>query len=101
MILILVSFESKKDAEKAANYLIDNKLAACVEFFPVQSFYYWEGEKVQAQEFSGIIKTENGYFPKIKEALKEILSYETPQIIEVKTGNVDEFYLKWVKKSLK
>lgn len=100
MILIFVSFESIEDAEKSANYLIDNKLAACVELYPVNNFYVWEGKKVNAKEISGIIKTEDGYFEKVKTELEKILSYEIPQIIEIKATNVNDSYLKWVKESI-
>ena len=101
MILILVSFENNKDAEKAANYLIDNKLAACVEIYPVKNYYTWKGEKVAADEFSGIIKTDDGYFEKVRTALEKLLPYEIPQIIEVKAERANESYLKWVTESVK
>ncbi|HVZ67005.1 MAG TPA: divalent-cation tolerance protein CutA [Patescibacteria group bacterium] len=100
MILIFVSFESMEDADKAANHLIDNKLAACVEVFPVTNYYVWEGKKTKAAEFSGIIKTDDGYFKKVSEALGKILPYSIPQIIEIKAENVNESYLAWLKNSL-
>lgn len=100
MILIYVSFESKEDAERAANHLIDNKLAACVEIIPVTNFYVWEGEKVKASEFSGIIKTDDGYYEKVREALEKVLPYDIPQIIGVKSTNVNKSYLKWLKESI-
>lgn len=100
MILVYVSFESKKDAEKTANHLIDNHLAACVEIFPVTNFYIWEGKKVKGAEFSGIIKTDDSYFEKVKTELEKILPYDIPQIIEVKASNVNESYLKWLKESV-
>jgi len=101
MILILVSFENNKDAEKAANYLIDHRLAACVEIYPVKNFYVWKDEKVAADEVSGIIKTDDGYFDKVRTALEKILPYEIPQIIEVKAEGANQSYLKWVIDSLK
>src|SRR3989344_8239293 len=101
MILIFVSFENKEDADKAANHLIDQKLAACVEIFPVKNYYVWKGEKVVADEVSGIIKTDDGYFEKVAAALEKILPYEIPQIIEVKAEGANQSYLKWVKDSLK
>lgn len=99
MILILVSFETIEHAEKAADHLIDNKLAACVEIYPVTNFYVWKGEKVKANEVSGIIKTEDEYFEKVKIALGEILKYEIPQIIKV-NASANESYLNWVKEAL-
>ncbi|OGH17375.1 MAG: hypothetical protein A3C30_04195 [Candidatus Levybacteria bacterium RIFCSPHIGHO2_02_FULL_40_18] len=101
MILIFVTFENREDAEKVSDYLIKNKLAACIETFPVQSHYYWKGEKINTQEFSGIIKTDDGYFNKVRTALEKIFPYEIPQIIEVKAGNVNKSYLRWLEESLK
>lgn len=99
MILILVSFEEMEHAEKAANYLIDNKLAACVELFPVTNFYIWENEKQKNSEISGVIKTSDDNFQKVKEALEEILPYGIPQIIKV-DPKANENYEKWVKESV-
>lgn len=67
----------------------------------MNNFYVWKGKKVNAKEISGIIKTEDGYFEKVKTELEKILSYEIPQIIEIKATNVNESYLKWVKESIK
>src|SRR5437868_3462440 len=100
MILILVSFENQDDADKAANYLIEHKLAACVEIYPVKNYYVWKGEKTIADEISGVIKTEDGYFEKVEQALKQILPYEIPQIIEVRAGKVNESYLAWLKEAV-
>ncbi|MGE5042465.1 MAG: divalent-cation tolerance protein CutA [Candidatus Levyibacteriota bacterium] len=99
MILILVSFESEEDVEKAAEYLIDNHLAACVEVYPVKNYYMWKGEKIAAKEFSAVIKTEDGYFEKVKEALEKILPYEIPQLIKLE-ATANEKYLEWVKESV-
>lgn len=100
MEIILVSFESLEDAQKTANHLIDNKLAACVEIYPVTNFYTWKGEKIKAQEISGVIKTSDGMFEKVKEELEKILSYETPQIIRIE-ASANKEYLEWMKESLK
>ena len=101
MILIFVSFENMEDADRAANYLIDNKLAACVEIFPVKNYYVWKGEKVKADEVSGIIKTQDGYFECVAGALREVLQAEIPQIIEVKCDAANDTYSAWLQESLK
>lgn len=100
MILILVSFETMEDAENAANHLIDNRLAACVEIFPVTNFYVWEGKKQKNSEISGIIKTSDENFQKVKTALEEILPYGIPQIIKL-DATANESYENWVKESTK
>jgi periplasmic divalent cation tolerance protein len=101
MILILTTFENAEDAEKCANHLIDQKLAACVEIYPVKSFYVWKGKKMNGvSEVSAVIKTEDGYFEKVRSAIEQLLPYEIPQIIEIKTGEVNQPYIKWLKEAL-
>lgn len=100
MILILVSFEEMEHAEKAANYLLDQKLAACIEIFPVTNFYVWEGKKQKNAEISGIIKTTNENYEKVKTALEEILPYDIPQIIKLDATS-NESYGDWVKECVK
>ena len=97
MILIFVSFEEKEHAEIVANYLIDKKLAACVSFMPVQSVYIWDGKKSQNQEIEAIIKTTEEKFEAIEKAIKELVSYDIPQIISVKAEKVQDKYMQWVK----
>lgn len=99
MIVLLVSFEKLEHAETMANYLIDNKLAACVELYPVTNFYVWDGKKQQNKEISGVIKTVGKNFEKIQNAFKELISYDIPQIIKVE-ATANDSYLQWVKESV-
>lgn len=96
MILIFVSFENKRDAEKVAYYLIDNKLAACVSIVPVQSFYYWKRKKMSLKEYEAIIKTKKEKFDTIEKAIKELLQYEIPQLIAIEVSKVNKDYLNWL-----
>ncbi len=98
MILIFVSFEEKEHAVKVANYLIDNHLAACVSLIPVDSFYRWEGKKVNYREIEAIIKTRDENFEAVKTAIEKLLSYKIPQIISVKADRANDSYLKWLEK---
>lgn len=97
MIIIFVSFEKKEDAQKVAHYLIDKKLAACVSFMPVESVYVWDGKKNHNSEIEAIIKTTEEKYDELEKAIKELVSYDIPQIIAVKPEKVQEKYLAWVK----
>jgi len=101
MVLIFVSFETKRDAEMVANYLVDKRLAACVIIFPVHSFYRWKGKKLTPKEFEAIIKTKRENFKKIQEEIEKSLPYEIPQIIAVEAKQVNEKYLKWLRSEVK
>ncbi len=89
---------SKVNAMEISNYLIENKLAACVNIIPgVISVYKWEGKIVEGQEFLMIIKTKESLFKKVEQAITERHEYALPEIVAmpIKKGNRD--YLKWLK----
>lgn len=97
MILILISFENKEHAEKVANYLVDNKMAACVTLIPIKSFYYWKDKKFTgSNEIEAIVKTRKENFSKIEKAVKKMLPYEVPQIIAIEVANVNKSYIEWL-----
>lgn len=101
MILIFVTTENKKDAKKLANYLIDKHLAACVNVFPVDSFYFWKGQKVNYQEYELIIKTKKEMFGKVQKVVETVLSYEISQIINVEVQEANKPYVKWLEGEIK
>lgn len=96
--IINCTTSSKVNAMEIAEYLIENKLAACVNIVPnVISVYKWEGKIVEGQEFLMIIKTKESLFRKVEKAISERHEYELPEIVatSIKKGNRD--YLKWLK----
>lgn len=96
--IINCTTSSKVNAMEIAEYLIENKLAACVNIVPnVISVYKWEGKIVEGQEFLMIIKTKESLFRKVEKAISERHEYELPEIVAtpIKKGNRD--YLKWLK----
>lgn len=96
MVLVFVSFESEKDADRVANFLIEHHLAACITIFPTKSYYYWKRKKVHANEVEGIIKTTAGKIKIIQKTIEELLPYAIAQIIAVEAQDVNEKYRKWV-----
>ena len=100
MILIFVSFETKEDAEKVADYLVEKRLAVCVSLIPVRSYYFWKGKKLTPDEIEGIVKTKEENFDKIQKAIEKLLPYEIPQLIGVDASNVNRKYLHWLNEQL-
>lgn len=96
--IINCTTSSKVNAMEISEYLIENKLAACVNIVPgVISVYKWEGKIVEGQEFLMIIKTKESLFRKVEKAISERHEYELPEIVAtpIKKGNRD--YLKWLR----
>lgn len=100
MILILSTFSNNEEARKIGNGLLKEKLIACYNLVPVESAFLWKGKIEESKEILMIIKT-NKKFEEVEKFILKNHSYETPEIVEVKTENVTKKYLDWINSSLK
>ena len=96
-IQVFTTVDSRQSADAIAASMVAKKLAACVQVTgPVTSTYRWKGEIETADEWILIMKTREELYPELEKNIKEIHSYDTPEIlaVPVKAGNSD--YLDWV-----
>jgi periplasmic divalent cation tolerance protein len=94
--VVLVTTSSQQEAEQIASALVDSKLAACVSMFPMRSIYTWQGEVHNEQEWQLLIKTDLGLFPTLETKIKELHSYEVPEIIALPILAGSKSYLGWI-----
>ncbi len=87
-------------AEKIARALVKERLAACVNVSQVKSFFTWEGRLSEEEEELMIIKTERRMMEPLKKRIKEIHSYQIPEIIVLPIAEGDEPYLRWLSNSV-
>lgn len=96
-IQISTTTETKKEAQKIARYLVEQKLAACVQISgPIESTYRWKGKVETAAEWLCLIKTRENLFKKVETSIKKLHSYETPEIIAVPIIKGSREYLTWL-----
>ncbi len=96
-IQISTTTETKKQAQKIAKYLVEQKLAACVQITgPIESTYRWKGKVETAGEYLCLIKTRTTLFKKVEAAIKKMHPYETPEIIAVPIVKGSREYLNWL-----
>ncbi len=96
-IQISTTTETKELAQKIAKYLVEQKLAACVQISgPIESTYRWKGNIERASEFLCLIKTRTSLFKKVEAAIKKLHPYETPEIIAVPITQGSKDYLNWL-----
>lgn len=95
--LVLTTTDSEQLAERIARELVERRLAACVNLVgPVQSVYRWEGQVVSAEERLLIIKTSVERFPQLVSAIRELHSYDVPEIVAIPLSMGDAPYLSWL-----
>ena len=94
--IIISTFADKESAKKTAGLLVEQRLAACVQIFPVESVYLWKGNICNDNEITLLIKSRTTLFDEIVAAIKENHSYEVPEIIQVPVTNGLPEYLHWI-----
>ena len=97
-VVVFITVSSKKEAEKIAASLVKKGLAACVNIIGgVESIFKWKGKIEKADELLLLAKTKKSLFKELRDEVKSLHSYETPEIIALPIVMGDKDYLKWVK----
>jgi periplasmic divalent cation tolerance protein len=99
--VVLVTTGNIQEAEAIANALVEAKLAACVSLLPIHSIYIWQGKLHKEQEWQLLIKTDLAQFPAIEAKIKELHSYEVPEIIGLPIVASSQAYLQWIFQQVK
>ena len=97
VVLIMTTVGSEDQGTQIAEALVERGLAACVNIVKhIHSIYRWKGEIWDDEEFLLVIKTREGCFPKVRETIRELHSYELPEVLCVPIGNADEKVQAWI-----
>ena len=100
-IIIQITTSSEKEAESIGRILIDEKLAACFQIVPaIRSLYRWKGAVCDDTEFLAIIKSRHCFLKKVIDRVKEIHSYEVPEVVAIPIIGGSEEYIKWMEESI-
>ena len=95
-IIIQTTCASKVEAKNIAKVLLDNKLAACIQISEVESYYMWNEEFCNDIETLLNIKTKKELFDEVQRKIKDLHSYDVPEIIEINITNTSKKYLKFI-----
>ncbi len=99
---MFISAGSREEAEKIARVLVERRLAACAQAMgPVRSFYWWKGRVEEADEWLCLAKSSREKLSELVKAVKEVHSYEVPEVIATPVMGGLGSYIKWVKEELR
>jgi periplasmic divalent cation tolerance protein len=88
-------------AMKIARALVEQRLAACVQVSgPIESVYRWQGSVETSQEWLCTAKTTSAAFPRVQKLIRELHSYDEPEIIATAIDGGSDTYLHWLKESV-
>jgi periplasmic divalent cation tolerance protein len=96
-LIVFVTCEGKDQAEAIASAVVGEGLAACVNVVPgVRSCYVWEGKLTWSNEVLLVVKTSGGRYGRLEKRVRELHSYEVPEIVAVGIELGFEKYLEWI-----
>jgi periplasmic divalent cation tolerance protein len=95
--IVLVTAGNEEEAAKIGRTLVEERLGACANIVPrIRSIYRWKGEIYDEQECLIIIKTRTSLFLALEKRVKELHSYEVPEIITFPVARGLPQYIEWV-----
>lgn len=94
--IITTTFPDDASAKKMIALLLEQRVVACAQILPVQSFYRWEGNLCEASERLVVMKTKSSLFGAVEALIKAHHPYEIPQLLQIPIQNGLEAYLHWI-----
>lgn len=99
--IVLCTVNTRDLANNIAKSLISEKLAACVNISDnITSIYSWDDKIVEDSEILLIIKSKKNLFPKVEAKIKQLHTYDVPEIISIDIQDGSNDYLKWLNQSV-
>jgi periplasmic divalent cation tolerance protein len=100
-IMVFVTVASKQEAKGIVRLLLRKRLIACANILgPVKSEFWWQSKIDKAKEFLVLMKSDEKLFEKLSRAVKEMHSYEVPEIVAVPIVKGWQPYMDWLNASL-
>ena len=96
-LIIFCTTASEQEAAVISKTVVEEGLAACANIIPqIRSIYRWKEEIWDERETLIIIKSREDLFEKIHSRIRELHSYEVPEITAVQLDKGNAAYLQWI-----
>ena len=97
IVVILSTAPDADTANRLAQGLVENRLAACVNIMPdIRSIYRWQGTVQNESEIMMVIKSTQQSFAAVETWLQEHHPYDEPELLALPVGQGSNTYLDWV-----
>jgi len=100
-IVVMTTCASADEAHKIARHLLEARVAACVSISStVRSLYHWQGAIQDESEYLLIIKSRRDLMDRLKNEVRAIHSYTTPELVALPIVDGLPAYLEWMDREL-
>ena len=98
-IQIATTTATKDEAQQIAAMLIAHRLVACAQVSgPLVSVYHWQGKVETGDEWLCTLKTRETLFEQVTAAIREVHSYQCPEIVATPIIAASPDYLAWLER---
>ena len=96
-IIVYITHKNEENAMKVVKHLLDKKLIACANTFPIKSSYIWNSKIANEDEIVTIVKTRKENWESLRSEVEKIHPYETPCIMRIDV-TANSSYEEWIGK---
>ena len=101
-IQVIAVVGNKAEAEKILQIVVEKRLAGCAQIIgPITSIYWWKARIERTKEWLCLIKSRADLYQELESAIRQVHSYENPEILAMPVINGSERYLDWLESELK
>lgn len=99
--MLIITTAAPGEADRIAQALVEEHLAACVSVTPVRSHFIWDGKLSREDEEMLFVKTTSDAAQRARRRILELHSYQLPEIIALEIADGHEPYLRWIRESVR
>ncbi len=95
-VVVSTTVEGDAAADRLADAVVGDRLAACVQVVPVRSTYRWQGKVEHAPELLLLMKTRKDLVESLMSFVRERHPYDVPELTVMRLDGGSPDYLKWI-----
>jgi periplasmic divalent cation tolerance protein len=97
-IIVIMTAPNKQEAVNIVRALLEEKLIACANILdPVHSLFWWKGKIEEEKEVLVLMKSQEKLFKNLSKRVKELHSYDVPEILALPIVEGSQTYLDWMR----
>jgi len=95
-VVVSTTVDGISGAGRLAQIIVENRLAACVQYRPIRSVYRWKNKIESAEEYLLVAKTRASLANRLVKFIQSVHSYELPEVTVMPITAGLAKYLDWI-----
>lgn len=95
-VIVSTTVPTESVAQRMAHRIVSSRLAACVQFWPIRSLYWWNNRIQSNTEALLVCKTKTPLARELQDFIRRLHSYEVPEVIVTAIQDGLRAYFGWL-----